>query len=98
MRSEGLSGELQGEPEEPQPTESTDDVKPVPTSGRSKVTSFFVITMNPRVQLNVPKKETFPIPLKYIDVTRYTCTDLNVTQEKLVDYYWNVDANRSLSD
>ena len=52
----------------------------------------------PRVQLNVPKEETFTIPLKYIDVTRATYTNLDVLQEQRVDYYWNVDVNRSLSD
>ena len=38
--------------------------------------------MEPRVQLYVPKDETFPIPLKYIDVTRATYTNLDVLQEK----------------
>ena len=39
--------------------------------------------VEPRVQLYVPKEETFPIPLKYIDVTGTTHTNLNVLQEKL---------------
>ena len=47
---------------------------------------------------SVPKEETFTIPLKYIDVTRSTHTDLDVMQEKRVDDYWNVDSNRNLSD
>ena len=46
VRSEGFSRELHGESGESQPTESTDDAKPVPTSVRSKVTSSIVITMN----------------------------------------------------
>ena len=54
--------------------------------------------IEPRVQLYVPKKETFPIPLKYIDMTRATYTNLDVLQERRIDDYWNVDANRSLSD
>ena len=58
-------------------------LKPVPTSGRSEVTSSIVITT--RVQHYVPKEETFPIPLKYTDVTRSTHTDLDVMQEKRVD-------------
>ena len=41
----------------------------------------------------MPKEETFPIPLKYIDVTRSTHTDLDVMQEKRIDDYWNVDTN-----
>ena len=52
----------------------------------------------PRIQLYAPKEETFPIPLKYIDVTRSAHTDLDVLQEKRIDDYWNVDSNRSLSD
>ena len=51
-----------------------------------------------RVQLYVPKKGTFPIPLKYIDVTRTTHTNLDVFQESRVDDYWNVDVDRNLSD
>ena len=51
----------------------------------------------PRGQLYVPK-ETFTIPLKYSDVTRATCTTLDVLQENRKDEYWNVVANRSLSD
>ena len=38
-----------------------------------------------RVQLYVPKEKTFPIPLKHIDVTRSTHTDLDVMQEKHVE-------------
>ena len=52
----------------------------------------------PRDQLHVPKEETFPIPLKHIDVTRSNHTDLDVAQENRIDDYWNVDANRSLSE
>ena len=52
----------------------------------------------PRVQLYVPKEETFPISLKFIDVTRSTHTDLDVMQEKRIDDYWNVDSNKHLSD
>ena len=50
----------------------------------------------PRVQLDVPKEETFPIPLKYIDVRRSILTDLDVMQEKRVDDYWNLDPNISV--
>ena len=44
------------------------------------------------------EEETFPIPLKYIDVTRSTQTDLDALQEKRIDDYWNVDSSKSLSD
>ena len=43
-------------------------------------------------------EETFPVLLKYIDVTRSIHTNLDVLQEKRVDDNWNVDTNRSLSD
>ena len=46
----------------------------------------------------MPQEETFPIPLKYIDVTRSTHTDLDVLQEERIDDNWNVDANKHLSD
>ena len=46
----------------------------------------------------VPREESFPIPLKYMDVTRPTHTDLEVAQEKRIDDCWNVEGNRSLSD
>ena len=54
--------------------------------------------VEPRVQLYVPKEETFTIPLKYINVTRITHTNLDVLQESRMDDYWNVDVDRSLSD
>ena len=53
--------------------------------------------LEPRIQLCVPKEESFSIPLKYIDVTRSTHTNLDVMQEKRIDNYRNVDLNRSLS-
>ena len=71
-------------------------LKPVPTSGRFKVTSSHVITWNPRVQLYLPKWKTFPVPLKYIDVTRSTHTNLGVMKEKCIDDCRNVDSNRNL--
>ena len=50
----------------------------------------------PSVKLYMPKEETFPIPMKYIDVTRTTDTSLDVLSEKIEDY-WNVDGDRDLS-
>ena len=35
--------------------------------------------VEPRVKLYSPREESFPIPLKYIDVTRTTHTNLDVT-------------------
>ena len=54
--------------------------------------------VEPRVKLYSPREESFPIPLKYIDVSRTTCTNLDVKQEKRIDDYWNVDGSRDLSD
>ena len=53
--------------------------------------------VEPRVKLYVPTEESFPIPLKYIDVTRTTGTSLDVMLEKSIDDYWNVDGDRDLS-
>ena len=54
--------------------------------------------VEPRVKLASPREESFPIPLKYIDVTRTTHTNLDVKQEKRIDDYWNIDGSRDLSD
>ena len=73
-------------------------LKPVPIFGRSKVTSSIVITMNLEINSTCRRKKTFSIPLKYVDVTWSTHTDLDVLQEKRIDDYWNVDSIRHLSD
>ena len=54
--------------------------------------------VEPRVKLYSPREESFPIPLKYIDVSRTTHTNLDVKQEKRIDDYWNSDGSRDLSD
>ena len=54
--------------------------------------------VEPKVKLYSPREESFPIPLKYIDVSRTTHTNLDVMQEKRVDDYWNIDGSRDLSD
>ena len=54
--------------------------------------------VEPRVKLYSPREESFPIPLKYIDVTRTTHTNLDVKQEKRIDHDWNIDGSRDLSD
>ena len=53
--------------------------------------------LEPRVKLYSPKAESFPVPLKYIDVST-THTNLDVMQERRIDDYWNVDGSRDLSD
>ena len=52
----------------------------------------------PTVKLYMPREESFPIPLKYIDVTRTTHTSLDVMLVKNIEDYWNVDCERELSD
>ena len=54
--------------------------------------------VEPRVKLYSPRKESFPIPLEHIDVSRTTHTNLDVKQEKRIDDYWNIDGSRDLSD
>ena len=54
--------------------------------------------VEPRVKLYSQKEESFPIPPKYIDVTRTTHTNLDVKQEKRIDDYWSIDGSRDLSD
>ena len=54
--------------------------------------------VEPRVKLYSPREESFPIPLKYIDVSRTTRTNSDVKQERRIDDYWNIDGSRDLSD
>ena len=54
----------------------------------------------PRVKLCSPREreESFPIPLKYIDVSRTRHTNSDVKQERRINDYWNIDGTRDLSD
>ena len=81
-----------------QPTETKDDAEARRDFWSLQGDFIYRHHLAPGVQLRVPKEETFPIPLKYIDVTRSTHTDLDVMQEKKIDDYWYVDVDRSLSD
>ena len=54
--------------------------------------------VEPRVKLYSSREESFPIPRKYIDVSRTTHTNLDVKQEKRIYDYWNIDGSRDLSD
>ena len=96
--SEVFSREIQGESGESQPTEPTDDAEACADFWSIEGDFICPHQNEPRVQLHVPKEETFPIQLKYFDVTRSTYTDLDVMQEKRIDDYWNVESNRNLSD
>ena len=54
--------------------------------------------VEPRVKLYVPREESFPIPLKYIDVARTTYTSRDTLLEQHIDGFWNKDGERELSD
>ena len=54
--------------------------------------------VEPRVKLYTPRRESFPVPLKYIDVTRAVHTTLDVMQESRIDNFWNIVGARDLSD
>ena len=54
--------------------------------------------VEPRVKLFSPREESFHIPLKYIDVSRTTHTNLDVMQERRIDDSWNIDGSGELSD
>ena len=51
-----------------------------------------------RVKLYTPREKSFPIAVKYIDVTRVTHTTLDGLQESRIDDYWIIDGARDLSD
>ena len=54
--------------------------------------------VEPRVKLHSPREESFPIPLKYIDVSRTTRMNSDVMQERRIDDCWNIDESRDSSD
>ena len=82
VRSEDCSGELEeGEPGESPLAESTDDDEARADFWSIQGDFIYRHHNKPRVQLYVPKEETFPIPLEHIDLTRSTHTDLYVMQE-----------------
>ena len=54
--------------------------------------------VEPRVKLYSPREESFPFPLKCIDVSRTTHTNLDVKQERLINDHWSIGGSRDLSD
>ena len=83
----------------PQPHDSLPDAGEAMNDFWSMSGSFiYRHHVEPRVKLYSPREESFPIPLKYIDVTRTTHTNLDIKQEKRIDDYWNIDGSRDLSD
>ena len=53
--------------------------------------------VEPRVKLYSPREESFLVPLKYIDVSRTTQTNLDVFARKPHRCFWNIDGSRDLS-
>ena len=51
-----------------------------------------------RAKLHVAREESFPMPLRHIDVIRRTHATLDVEQESRTDDHWNVDGDRNLSE
>ena len=90
-------GESEGSP--PPPQDSLLDVGEAMTGFWSMSGNFtYRHHVEPRVKLYSPREESFPIPLKYIDVSRTTHTNLDLKQEKRIHDYWNIDGSRDLSD
>ena len=54
--------------------------------------------VEPRVKLYSPREESFPIPMKCIDISRTTHTNLDVRQESRIDDCWLIYGSRDLSD
>ena len=101
IRGEGqrdFLGESEGSPPS-QPQDSFPDAGEAINDFWSTSGSFiYRHHVDPRVKLYSPREEPLPIPLKYIDVSRTTHTNLDVKQEKRIDDYWNIDGSRDLSD
>ena len=55
------------------------------TFGSMSGNSIYRHHVEPRVKLYSPRVESFPVPLKYIDVSRTTHTNLDVKQQKRID-------------
>ena len=91
VMSEDLRAELQGNLERSQPTETKDDAEARNDFWSKEGDFIYRHHVEPQVHLYVLKEESFPISLKYIDVTRNTHTNLEVLQEKRIDDCWNVD-------
>ena len=99
-RSEDLRGDLKGCSENSQPKDEAKDDAEARNGfyGQSKGISFIFIMSNLEFNSTCRRKKTFPIPLKYIDVTRTTHTNLEVFEESRIDDHWNVDVDRYLSN
>ena len=101
IRGEGqrdFLGESEGSPPPP-PQDSLLDAGEAMNDFWSMSGNFiYCHHVEPRVKLYSPREESFPIPLKYTDVSRTTHTNLDVMRESRIDDCWNIDGSRDLSD
>ena len=68
-------------------------------SGPCQEASFSAITSNPRVKFYSPREESFPIPLKNIDVSRNYSYEFGCQARAMHRwFFWNIDGWRDLSD
>ena len=93
-----LKEELQGNSERSQPTETKRwRWSPQWLLVNRRWLRFIVITLNLEFSSSCREKNHSQYPLKYIDVTRSTHTNVEMMQEKRINDYWNVDGDRTLS-
>ena len=92
VRGKELSGDLEGSSDGSQPMDAMSDFWSIEGN------YIYRHDAEPRVQFYMPKEESFPIPLRYIDVVRTTHTTSGVLQESRIDDYWNIDGHRNLSE
>ena len=81
VRKENLSGESPGDREEFQPEETKDDAETQGDFWSIQGDFIYRYHSEPRVQLYVPKEESLPIPLTFIDAIRSSQTDLYVVRK-----------------
>ena len=90
---------LRGESDGSQPLDTlTDDCEALNDFWTIAGNYIYRHQVEPRVELNVPNVESFPIPLESIDVVRRTNTTLDVLLESRIDDYWNIDGGWALSE
>ena len=91
-------GELEGSPLSPRQDSYLDVCEARNDFWSMSSNIIYRLHVEPRVKLYSPKEESFLSPLKYIDVSRTTHTDLDLKQEKRIDDYWSINGSRDLSD
>ena len=61
-------------------------------------TNLYRYHRQPRVELFVPTELNCPLPLKFLDVQRFTDTDLEDPSERSIEDFWITDGEVSLSE